>query len=461
MKPGRNDPCYCGSGKKYKKCHLRLDEQSGGIEPKAAPPVLPEPESESASGDAEPDWETLSPRDQVKQVAALLRKLAHTGPKKDREEFRRMLAENEAMLSYAESSSEVGEATAALQPHWKEFEKLAEDETAYLARAEALFTEERFAPLRFTATEVRRALEKAGLDLSVGSSDDPGKLFAAIQHLANKDRRRKLALELTLRLPELVAAGRFLDGCMVEHCASRTLEDSQQSNPFLFHLFASGYDALAKERKDRDEDLLRQLGLDPVRLRSMSLDELDSWVQAQAADPAKTARMAELLRENPQFHAESNANLERMERDAIDLLQREDARSLLLPADELAPWLPVLEERFSELGSLMPASGQDPAPEVAREFFTTKFWPALGDMAKSIFTPERTRQLIAQLKNYRSEGFNAGDKGVAALGQAAIGMIQGEPDPAENRFLRVLCFCSLRTLLAATRNTDPEAGARP
>lgn len=25
-KPGRNDPCWCGSGKKYKKCHLRADE---------------------------------------------------------------------------------------------------------------------------------------------------------------------------------------------------------------------------------------------------------------------------------------------------------------------------------------------------------------------------------------------------------------------------------------------------
>ncbi len=25
-KPGRNDPCWCGSGKKYKKCHLRSDE---------------------------------------------------------------------------------------------------------------------------------------------------------------------------------------------------------------------------------------------------------------------------------------------------------------------------------------------------------------------------------------------------------------------------------------------------
>jgi hypothetical protein len=27
-KPGRNDPCWCGSGKKYKKCHLDADEKS-------------------------------------------------------------------------------------------------------------------------------------------------------------------------------------------------------------------------------------------------------------------------------------------------------------------------------------------------------------------------------------------------------------------------------------------------
>jgi hypothetical protein len=25
-RPGRNDPCYCGSGKKYKKCHLKIDQ---------------------------------------------------------------------------------------------------------------------------------------------------------------------------------------------------------------------------------------------------------------------------------------------------------------------------------------------------------------------------------------------------------------------------------------------------
>ena len=26
-KVGRNDPCWCGSGKKYKKCHLVEDEK--------------------------------------------------------------------------------------------------------------------------------------------------------------------------------------------------------------------------------------------------------------------------------------------------------------------------------------------------------------------------------------------------------------------------------------------------
>jgi hypothetical protein len=28
LKTGRNDDCPCGSGKKYKKCHLRADEEA-------------------------------------------------------------------------------------------------------------------------------------------------------------------------------------------------------------------------------------------------------------------------------------------------------------------------------------------------------------------------------------------------------------------------------------------------
>jgi uncharacterized protein YecA (UPF0149 family) len=29
-KPGRNEPCWCGSGTKYKKCHLPEEERQAG-----------------------------------------------------------------------------------------------------------------------------------------------------------------------------------------------------------------------------------------------------------------------------------------------------------------------------------------------------------------------------------------------------------------------------------------------
>ena len=41
---GRNDPCPCGSGKKYKKCHLRDDE----ARPRRRPPA-PDPQERLAA----------------------------------------------------------------------------------------------------------------------------------------------------------------------------------------------------------------------------------------------------------------------------------------------------------------------------------------------------------------------------------------------------------------------------
>lgn len=32
MKIGRNDPCHCGSGQKYKKCHLAQDDAAKSAE---------------------------------------------------------------------------------------------------------------------------------------------------------------------------------------------------------------------------------------------------------------------------------------------------------------------------------------------------------------------------------------------------------------------------------------------
>jgi len=36
MKIGRNDPCHCGSGQKYKKCHLPKDDAAKSAELAAA-----------------------------------------------------------------------------------------------------------------------------------------------------------------------------------------------------------------------------------------------------------------------------------------------------------------------------------------------------------------------------------------------------------------------------------------
>jgi uncharacterized protein YecA (UPF0149 family) len=44
---GRNDPCWCGSGKKYKYCHMRGDQGSGG--PPPAQKALAGPAAGSAS----------------------------------------------------------------------------------------------------------------------------------------------------------------------------------------------------------------------------------------------------------------------------------------------------------------------------------------------------------------------------------------------------------------------------
>ena len=87
QKLGRNDPCWCGSGKKYKHCHLRQD-RAEGIEPAAAsalaaiaplpmepaapepPPVSPEIEAANAR------WEQFEAADLEGEVALFLETLA-------------------------------------------------------------------------------------------------------------------------------------------------------------------------------------------------------------------------------------------------------------------------------------------------------------------------------------------------------------------------------------------------
>jgi hypothetical protein len=46
---GRNDPCHCGSGKKYKACHLAADEAAQREQRAKAAEAAPAPEAPAES----------------------------------------------------------------------------------------------------------------------------------------------------------------------------------------------------------------------------------------------------------------------------------------------------------------------------------------------------------------------------------------------------------------------------
>jgi hypothetical protein len=48
-RPGRNDPCHCGSGRKYKHCCLAKDEAESAAARKAAADAEPAPVAESTA----------------------------------------------------------------------------------------------------------------------------------------------------------------------------------------------------------------------------------------------------------------------------------------------------------------------------------------------------------------------------------------------------------------------------
>jgi hypothetical protein len=47
--PGRNEPCYCGSGRKYKHCHLAKDEEKAAEARKKAAAAMADQPAEAVA----------------------------------------------------------------------------------------------------------------------------------------------------------------------------------------------------------------------------------------------------------------------------------------------------------------------------------------------------------------------------------------------------------------------------
>ena len=437
-KPGRNDPCPCGSGKKYKHCCMHKDRQRHRAR-------VASPASLKDQGD-EIQW-------QLDQIRHLAREVMRHAPSDEAQEIQQVLEKVEEMAAYEAMQDEIEAATQVLEDHRAEFEALMKDGIAAMDRAHRLFSEEPFAPMRYTAADVHRAFEAAGYPSQYReepTEEDMETLVSAILHLADEDRRFHLARQLLMLLPEYVSAERYLDAWLIQYSAFQMTEAPNESNPFLFVMFNLAFAEWASQVESQQEAMLRELGIDRSAVAGMSVEEAEAWVEAQMADPAKKARIEAYYAAHPMMRDQAEAEFMDLERGTLRLLERDDADCLYLSPEEVDPWVPVLMERL------------EPIEAKARQVATRGDWDDLGalqamgkilieiaqEMVPTVFTPERLDQLEADLKDYQRNLQEAGEREAATYAHAALIMLDREDIPMdENRLLIGICFASLRLMM--------------
>ena len=187
-------------------------------------------------------------------------------PDDETQELQERLEKAEEIAAYNAMSDEIEAAAHILEAHYAEFEKLMSDSATAMDQALRVFSEERFASMRCTPEDIHRAFEAVGYPSQFpreGGEKDMETLFAATQYLVDDmERRFDLARQLLMTLPEYVAAGRYLDGWLIQYSAYRMTEVPDESNPFLFAMFNLAFEEWAHRVEEQRESLMRELGLD-------------------------------------------------------------------------------------------------------------------------------------------------------------------------------------------------------
>ncbi len=399
-----------------------------------------------------------SDRRQAAEISKAAQKSATPAPEAG-QNLEQLLAEAQPILEYIKQEKKIDAAIASLDPHWPEFERQTSDDARYLELVREVFDEERFAPLRFSVSDIKGAFEHVGYtSFMTVDTQMMTKLRDAMLHVANDTRRQAMALGLLLHLPDFVAAGRYTEACLLEYLAQETVEEKREPNPFIYEMFGFGYNAWIAQRRTEDEAALRNMGLDPDKLREMNPAELDSFAKSHASDTAISAALEEMFKPNSERRKESEANLEAMERNSTQLLDREDFRQLLLSEQEMLPWMAVFLERTQEQGFLDAVQAGRASKQETEGFVEQTAIPLARDMAEAIFTDERQLQLIADLKRYQVERHAAKDQKAQVQAMGAIMSLERSESPAQNPFLVSLCWMSLATLIKNAGGETIPAG---
>ena len=412
---GRNDPCPCGSGKKYKHCCL----------PKAA--------------GRRSVYHPIHQRKHWNQAEQL-----HYI-----EEMMEVVSACDAMRE------EIDAAAAILEHHRAAFETLEIDTQALIEHSRRLFADARFIPFRYTADEVQQAFAEVGHPntsvLNFDQSTD--RLIAALRYvLVHRQDQPIVAHKLLMMLPEYVAEQRYMDAWIILHSARVMMDTPCQNNPFVFEMFFYGNDALDERIATQQELLLQNLGVDRETIHAMSTDEIEALVETHTSDPVKNAALETYLNAHPELQAYAESETSDVERQAVMLLDREDADCLYLDPNEVAPYLSILMERLQPLeAQRQEVMEKDEASQSAYiKAVDQMVLEVARGMVLEIFTPERIVRLRTEFEKYQRHLYQAGEKQTAVLARTASRMLQSVACPGENRLLLSTCYVSLHEMLLRT-----------
>jgi hypothetical protein len=370
----------------------------------------------------------------------------------------------EETAAYLDMQDEIEAASEALEAHRAEFEEMMADAGTAMERAYRLFSEERFAPLRYSADELERAFEAVGYPAGVSGElrDAEMKAIVAVTiHLAG-DRKQRLHLtrRLLMTLPEYVDAERYRDAWLIQYSAFRMTEVSEESNPFMFVMFQLAYEEWVRQVEKEQDALLGDLGIDRSAFRQGNVTDVFALAQDIIKDPEKKARIEAFYASHRAEQERTEAWALQLEGEAVNLLEREDADCILLSLEEMAPWLPVLVDRTEpmiERTREALSAGRVPEP-VIQEQVRDALVTTILEMVPEIYTQERVDQLVADLKDYRRRLSEAGEEEAASWADGALIAVHREDPPAENPFLMVICYASLRAVMekAAANSARPR-----
>lgn len=441
---GRNDPCPCGSGKKYKHCCLRRDRRERRTPTSRASAA---PVSTSAAPQSLKE-EGIASLDTMQQMA---RQLASQADPEERQAWQRILDTAEALEAYEEHQAEIEAASEELESYRDAFQDLIGDLSVAMDRAYQLFSGEQFVSFRYTVEDVHDAFERVGyprIYREEPDQEDMEILFAAAVSLVDEHDRLRLARQLLLFLPEYVAAGRYMDAWMIQLSAIQMLDAPDRSNPFLTAMFFMAFEEWQEQLQEQRGEMLQKLGVDPTALEGMTGDELAAWFDARAGDFEEDQAEA-YYQQYGMLREQTEADVHAMAQDAVTLLERDDAQHLYLASEEVEPWILEFMDRqapFIEQIRAAAAEGRQPHNTTIQEM-QREMIEVVGDMAEALFTPERKRQLAEDLTAYQRHLLSSGEREAAMLIYAAAAEIQYAEHPPF--FFVILCHHTLRHGLEA------------